>query len=86
MRRDAYGAEVTVVAGGRGWFCCLNPAASYLCSNDARCQFGLGSVASIDEIRVVWPDGATEIFPGGAADRFVVLRKREGVAAPDDRE
>ncbi len=82
-QRDAYGAVVTVHAGGRRWMGSINPGQSYLCSNDPRAHFGLGSAERVDSIRVRWPDGesAEEIFPGGAADRVVVLRRGEGKTA-----
>jgi hypothetical protein len=80
LRRDAYGAEVTVEAGVRRWRRWVNPGYSYLCSNDPRAHFGLGQAGQVDAIRVVWPDGAEEVFPGGAADRSIVLRKGEGRA------
>jgi hypothetical protein len=32
----------------------------------------------VDAIDVVWSDGTEESFPGGPADRVVVLRKGEG--------
>ncbi len=78
LQRDAYGAEVTVRAGGRRWRRWLNPGSSYLCSNDPRAHFGLGTAERVDAVEVLWPDGAAEVFPGGAADRVVVLRKGEG--------
>jgi hypothetical protein len=56
----------------------INPATSYLCSNDPRAHFGLGSAERVDEIVVRWPDGSRETFPGGAADQPVVLRKGDG--------
>jgi hypothetical protein len=79
-KRDAYGAVVTVSAGGRRWVGAVNPGQSYLCSNDPRAHFGLGPADHVDAIRVRWPDGdsAEEVFPGGAADRLVVLRRGEG--------
>ncbi len=79
-RRDAYGAVITVHAGGRRWVQNLNPGQSYLCSNDPRVHFGLGSADRVDSIQVHWPDGdsAEETFPGGAVDRSVVLRRGEG--------
>src|SRR5262249_51327818 len=42
LRRDAYGAEITVYAGDRRWLRWINPGSSYLCSNDPRAHFGLG--------------------------------------------
>ncbi len=79
--RDAYGAVVTVEAGGRRWTGLVNPGYSYLCSNDPRAHFGLGKNARVEALHVLWPDGKRETFPGRAADRVVVLRKGEGKAA-----
>jgi hypothetical protein len=78
LKRDAYGAEVTVRVGERRWLGLINPASSYLCSNDPRAHFGLGSAERVDALHVVWPDGTEEAFPGGPVDRVVVLRKGEG--------
>ncbi len=76
--RDAYGAEVRVRALGRCWWRLINPASSYLCSNDVRAHFGLGSAEHVDEIEIRWPDGSAETFPGCRADRQVVLSKGAG--------
>jgi hypothetical protein len=76
--RDALGAEIRVRAGQRTWVRWVNPATSFLCSNDPRAHFGLGSVERVDEITVLWPDGSQERFPGHQADRPVLLRKGEG--------
>ncbi len=78
LKRDAYGARITARAGERRWVRWLNPGSSYLCSNDPRAHFGLGAATQVDALEVVWPDGTAETFPGGAADRAVVLRKGEG--------
>jgi hypothetical protein len=79
--RDAYGAEITVEAGGRRWLRLVNPGYSYLCSNDPRVHFGLGSVTHVDAIHVIWPDGSEETFPGGGVDQAIVLRKASGAAS-----
>jgi hypothetical protein len=76
--RDALGAEIHVRAGRRGWIRWINPATSYLCSNDPRAHFGLGGLERVDDITVLWPDGSRERFPGGSADRSVKLRKGAG--------
>ncbi len=78
LKRDAYGAEVTVEAGRRRWLRLINPAESYLCSSDPRAHFGLGDAARYDAMHVLWPDGLAEVFTGGATDRLVVLRRGEG--------
>jgi hypothetical protein len=78
LLRDAYGAEVRVQAGSREWLRLVNPAQGYLTSGDPQALFGLGTVTDVDSIKVKWPDGVCEVFPGGAVDRSVVLRKGEG--------
>jgi hypothetical protein len=76
--RDAYGAEVEVVAGGRRWWRLVQPAWSYASSNDPRALFGLGSAAAVNSIQVRWPDGTAETFPGERVDRYVMLQKGRG--------
>jgi hypothetical protein len=78
LRRDAYGAVVTVQAGDRRWIGLINPGQSYLCSGDPRAHFGLGPVEHVDAIRIEWPDGLVEAFPGTAADRALRLERGQG--------
>ncbi len=68
--RDAYGAVVTIHAGG-----CRQ---SYLCSGDPRAHFGLGAARRVDEVRIDWPDGTAEVFPGAEADRVLTFTRGEG--------
>lgn len=82
LKRDAYGAEITVRAGSHSWVRWINPGSSYLCSNDPRAHFGLGTTERLDGIEVIWPDGAREAFPGVAVDQKVELRKGQGQPAP----
>jgi hypothetical protein len=78
LKRDAYGAAITVKAGKRAWRRLVNPGTSYQCSHDPRVHFGLGEASRFDELRVRWPDGSEEVFAGGAADRLMAVRKGEG--------
>ncbi len=78
LKRDAYGAEVRVRSGKQEWLRLINPALGYLSSSEAAALFGLGKTMEIDSIQVTWPDGAVEVFAGGAVDRPVEVRKGEG--------
>jgi hypothetical protein len=80
LKRDAYGAEVRLKVGERRLLRLVNPGDSYQCSSDPRVHFGLGEVSRYDSIEILWPDGLREVFPGGDADRPVVLRRGEGRA------
>jgi hypothetical protein len=77
-RRDALGAEVHVYAGGKHQVRTIHTSASYLCSNDPRAHFGLGSIDKIDRIEVRWPDGVFEEFPGGDVNRLVKVQYGSG--------
>jgi len=70
-KRDVYGAEITVRAGGKAFTRLINPGYSYASSNDPRAHFGLGPCDRYDAIEVRWPGGFVQHFPGGAADRIV---------------
>ena len=76
--RDAYGAEVTVEAGAHRWWRLVQPGYSFLVSSDPRVHFGLGPATRIDRIRVLWPEGDEELFPGGPVDRQLTLSKGNG--------
>ncbi len=80
--RDAYGTQITVTAAGRERVTWINPAYSYASSNDPRAHLGLGSANRVDEIRVRWPDGDEEVFPGIEPDRQITLMKGAGQHAP----
>ncbi len=80
--RDAWGAEVTVRAGGRSWRRLLTPTHSYLCSSEGEALYGLGGAGRVESVEVLWPGGDREEFGGGAADRRLVLRRGQGRARP----
>ncbi len=77
-KRDAYGAEITVRAGGRTWVRTANPAGGYLTSGDPRVHVGLGPAAEAEWIEVRWPDGVRERFSGGPADQHRIVEKDTG--------
>jgi hypothetical protein len=84
LKRDAYGAVVTVTAEGRRFVSLINPGQSYLSSGDPRAHFGLGKSERVEEIRVDWPGPCmlSETFPATEVDRVVVLRRGEGRKVP----
>ena len=85
LNRDAYGAEVYVRTGSRTLMRWVNPGYSYLCSNDPRAHFGLGADTEIAEIKIVWPDGSVEAFPGGKPNQQITVMKGEGTPITVDQ-
>lgn len=81
MNRDAIGARVWVVAGGRRLSAEVQGGASYLSQNDDRVHFGLGDATRYERLEVQWLGGARELFPGGDVNRFVTLKQGTGMAS-----
>ena len=78
LKRDAYGSKVSIRAGGTTRTASANPGQSYCSSGSPFAHFGLGATAIVDEIRIEWPNGERETFPGGPADRMLTLEKGRG--------
>jgi hypothetical protein len=66
--RDAIGARVTAVVGGRPQVRMVTTARSYASASEKTLTFGLGSAAGITKVTVLWPGGtkdeAEHIGPG----------------------
>ena len=77
-RIEALGARVVVHAGGRAFPRDVAPASSYLASHDPRVIVGLGSIATVDDVVVRWPDGAEERFGPLAVGRYHDLARGSG--------
>jgi enediyne biosynthesis protein E4 len=77
-QRDAIGARVTLKAGGRTQTREVRTAYSYLCANDPRVIFGLGTGVQADEIVLRWPDGERRTLRGVAAGSSLVV-SQDGV-------
>lgn len=86
LNRDALGARVTVVIedpvmGQRRVVRQVATSFGYQASHSPTVHFGVGEARTIDRIEVRWPDGSAEVFPGGAVDRKITLRRGSGEPA-----
>jgi len=70
--RDGYGACVSV--NGQTRF--ATSSGSYLCANDKRLHFGLGSSEKA-VVEVLWPSGAKQTLNDVRADQFLSVREPE---------
>jgi hypothetical protein len=73
--RDAVGARVTVVAGGRTQIRERQGGGSYLAASDPRLHFGLGAVAVAERVEIRWPDGGRQVLRDVAADRLLTVEQ-----------
>jgi hypothetical protein len=71
--RRAIGARVTITAGDTSCVRGVSPALGYLTTSDVRLHFGLANHAEYDRLTVEWTDGMSEEFPGGTANRHLLL-------------
>jgi hypothetical protein len=77
--RDAVGARVSIVAGGKPQMREVAAGDGYASQSALRLHFGLGDAAAVDEMTVRWPaSGIFETFHGVAADRIVTLKEGSG--------
>jgi enediyne biosynthesis protein E4 len=76
--RSAIGARVTARYAGRTQAQELSAQSSFYSANDRRLHFGLGSATVVD-LTIRWPNGATEQIPNVAADQLVVIREGTGI-------
>ena len=77
--RDVVGARVGVVrADGTTVWRRARAEASYASSNDPRALVGLGVVAKVQKVIVVWPDGKSEEWGDVPVDRYTTLKKGTG--------
>ena len=79
--RSAIGARVTARYGGRTQAQEVMAQSSFYSANDRRLHFGLGT-ATVADLTIRWPNGATEQIAAVAADQLVVIREGFG-HAPD---
>ena len=53
----------------------VRSGSSYMCQNDLRLHFGLGTSAAVDSIVVHWPTGATQVVANPPINQVVTIRQ-----------
>ncbi len=78
--RDAFGAEVSVTAGGQTVKRWLAAGRGYLSQSEAVVTVGLGAATTVESVTVRWPgkDAGTETFAGLAVDKTHTLTQGQG--------
>jgi hypothetical protein len=80
-KRDMLGARVQIIRSGMPtlWRRARSDG-SYASANDPRVLVGLGTSTAAPRVRVLWPDGSSEDFPGVSIDRWTTFKQRTGTA------
>jgi hypothetical protein len=73
--RDGVGAKVKVVTESAVQHGHVSTAVGYGGGSDRRLHFGLGAAATVKELTVTWPSGATQTLKNVKADQILVVRE-----------
>lgn len=73
--RDAIGAKIRVVAGGKMQFNYVTTASGYASSSAGPLHFGLGLAKLADEIEIRWPSGTVQKLKNVQADQIIRVKE-----------
>jgi enediyne biosynthesis protein E4 len=77
--RDAVGTKVFVTACGFRQRADVFSGGSYGSSSDKRLHFGLGTATEINQVEILWPDGAKEQIATPRVDRLITVQEGKGI-------
>ena len=77
----AVGAKVRVSHDGNIWYQEQMPTRGFQSSVDHRLHFGLGDLAQVQQVKVIWPDGKVSIRENVATGQQLIFEKEKAVAA-----
>ncbi|MEO6233328.1 MAG: VCBS repeat-containing protein [Ferruginibacter sp.] len=76
------GANIRIwYAGNQQQYYEHQPTRGYLSTDDARAHFGLGNTATIDSIKISWPDNEEQVLTNIKADQSITLDRKNAKAA-----
>ncbi|MEM0997002.1 MAG: CRTAC1 family protein [Bacteroidota bacterium] len=84
--RDGHGAVVTLQLGEQVLRQQFTHVHGFQSSCAYRLHFGLGSVSSVPEVEVTWPDGRQQVLRDVPANQTLVVQHSEAVPAPNAPE
>lgn len=81
--RDAVGAVVFARTGNITQRADLISGASYASQNQQVIHFGLGAATAIDELKILWPDGETEVIRSVKANTALTILQGKGIVGQE---
>ncbi|MHA4895834.1 VCBS repeat-containing protein [Pedobacter sp. PWIIR3] len=76
---DGLGAKLTVYYGNKIQWLDQMPAKGYLSTVSSMLHFGLGKVAKLDSVRVVWLSGKQQVLKNVQSDLTLYLKEKDAV-------
>ena len=78
VNADAIGSRIHVTVGGKTTMQELMVGGSYLSGRPHEAHFGLGDAVVVDELRIVWSDGASRVLAAVPADQRIIIHRLPG--------
>jgi enediyne biosynthesis protein E4 len=82
LNTNGTGARIHLFYGGKQQYYEHYPWRGYLSTMDNRIHFGLGTATVIDSLRIIWPDGRTELLKNIPASEPLTLRSAKASRLP----
>lgn len=79
LNRSAIGAKLHIYYEGKQLYYEHQPCRGYLSTVDSRAHFGLGSAATIDSIKVAWPDGKAQLLTNVKGNQILAIAYTDAV-------
>jgi hypothetical protein len=70
---NGIGTTLRIYYAGMQQFYEHQPTRGYLSTDDYRAHFGLGSATTVDSVRVVWPNGKTQLLTNVGVDSTITV-------------
>lgn len=69
--RDGIGARLRLFAGGRVFTRQIYAGSGYLSQDSLEAEFGLGDIATADQLEITWPSGCVQVVPSPPIDALL---------------
>ena len=71
--RDAVGARIKIISGGKIQTAQKKSTTGYLSQNDSRVHFGIAKNETIDKIEIKWPSGKSQVLDNVKANQILTI-------------
>jgi hypothetical protein len=83
--KEGFGSKVYVKAKGSLQYQYFSPVRGYLSSVEPYLHFGLGDLAIVDSVEVIWPDGKYQLLTQVKANQVVTLSYQDAGKQPEKK-
>jgi len=75
---NSFGAKVICYGEGKSFYQEFQPVKGYMSSVDQKLHFGLGSIKTLDSVKIIWPDNQVTLLEGIASNQELKPKRETG--------